>query len=125
MTEIELLQLQDLYVNRTIAVFVNYVTFFSGYLIANYYLAKKLSSLQFSIMNIGYLILCTSSMAVEYRAALLTIGVQEKLLQMDTFLEVLPISRALLIVTIGVMLLMLSGSFIFSFSFRKSDDSDT
>ena len=83
MTEYEILQIQAMYVDTLNSNFMNFISILSGYLLACYFLGKKITLSQFVILTVAYtFIMLTNPFAVivtynqifETEVALLEVG---------------------------------------------------
>ena len=123
MSEFELAQLFDSYRTLMLELFALFITFCSGYLIASYYIARQLTKLQFTILNIGNVLVAVGTIRSVRGAYGLMNRVQEQLVEMETMLFYGDPGSGNY--AIGVMLFMFLASLVFSFSRRKGDTSET
>ena len=121
MTEFELLQLIDSYRALIIEIFALFVTMFSAYLIASYYIVRKLSRPQFLILNLGYSLVAFGTISSELGAYGLLIDAMNQLASMETTLPVQTLGNNSWAYAVICMTLMFLSSFIFSYGCRKGD----
>ena len=125
MTEFELAQLVDMYLTHSTNASVNYATILSGYLVANYFVGRKLSSLQFWIMSTAYSIFILATVSQVFGNI---DGANRVLEQLHELNGVLPVSEPNPILNYLMTIVMLAvfmASLLFAYSIRSQKDDDT
>lgn len=125
MSEIELLQMFEMYSGKSIGVYMNYITMLSGYLIASHFIAKNLTKLQFSIMNTVYTAVSILIVLVFNRAIYQAEVVASKLLEIDRVLVFENPIGNLGYASSFTIVVMYFVSIVFAFSVRKGAISST
>ena len=115
----------EVYAAKSIGVYMNYITMLSGYLIASYFIAKNLTKLQFTILNVVYTAVAVLTLLTFNRA----------IYQSEVVFAKISDSAATLvfqnpIVNLGnvsslTIIVMYIVSIIFAFSIRKGAISST
>lgn len=125
MSEFELLQMFEVYAAKSIGVYMNYITMLSGYLIASYFIAKNLTKLQFSILNVVYTAVAILTLLTFNRAIYQSEVVFSKLSESETTLVFQNPIVSLGNVSSLTIIVMYIVSIIFAFSIRKGVISST
>ena len=121
MLEIELIELQRTMGDGLQSLFMNFVTFLSGYMIANHYIGAQISKAQFGVLNSIYSVLVLSVASAMYTLTHNQAAVSARLREIDRTIDIsLPTSFIPPELMVSVLIaLMYSGSIYFAFTARK------
>lgn len=83
MTEYELLELQNTYLEAFAAYVMNFISIVSGFLLANHFLGRKITSAQFYVMTLAYTYVILITIVGCYNATINFNLVEQTLGEMD------------------------------------------
>lgn len=120
MTEFEMLALLNNYYDSISSTFINFISVLSGYLIANYFVASKLTTFQYWLMNLVYTTLNALFIYLEFEILTRWWLMQEELIRAGPSVDMPEVGYLAVFSLLLIMILIFAGSLVFSLSCRRA-----